>query len=551
MTYTPPNWTDPFTVALAVAGLVLIAVQGWLIFRNQALPTSRKALRATLNGLLWLVVVGYVLQISWPANRPATHALLVGGDVPAAYVRTVQDSLHIRERFTAKALKNTDDSVTLIGQDFPVETLTRLSQSVVHWIPYNQPGRVQELRWKGVVRQGEMQRVTGQIQSAGRQLLRVQYGNQTLDSLLLTPGSNAFRLQFPVFGRGRIQTELVLGEQVLDTVRFYGRPTTPLLVQFVLDNPDFESKTLADWLSRQGHSVQVSTTLAKNIRSSTVINGSLKATGYKPDVVITDPANATNAIVRRTIADGKAVLFINLSNPPADVSVINQALKTRWQVKKVSDQKTVPAASGLTAYPYQFRNSLNQFAVPGYPVAMQQGAGRVSVSLLNETFPLALSGDSVAYNRVWYAIMAQLQPAEQNNVTVDAPVFSGLSGRLFVNNRVVGNSMLRVGTDTVRLTNSALNQRSASGILLTKQVGWQSLGDSLAVYVENTPNRSPVASRQMVSRFVLAHSKYQPATTSSAYQTHEPSPGETIPGWAWLILFLVCLTALWIEPKIS
>ena len=540
------NLTDPFTIAITVAPLVLLVAQGWLVWHNKTLSTGRKTVRAALNGLLWLVLLAYVLQISWPTNRPATHALLIGNDVPATFARTVRDSLRIPERFTAPTLKDTYDSVTLVGQDFPVETLTRLSQSAVRWVPYDQPDRVQELRWKSVVRQGEMQRVTGRIRSTTRQLLRIQHGNQTLDSLMLKQGENRIALQFPVFGRGRIQTELLLGKQSLDTVRFYSRPTTPLLVRLVLNNPDFESKTLADWLGKQGHSVQLSTTLARNIRSSTTLNNPPADAGRKPDLVITDPANIASAIVRNAVANGRAALFINLNNPVADITVINRALKTRWQVRRVANQETVPAGSNLTAHPYRFTNALNQFAVLGYPVAVQQTAGRVGVSLLNETFPLSLSGDSMAYGRIWYAVMARLQPAQKDNVLVDAPVFSGLPNQVYVNNSAGNTTPVRVGTDTVRLIPSPFNRQLATGTLLTKQTGWQPMQDSLAVYVENTSGGNPAAGRRVVGRFMLAHSTHRSTKAASARRTQE-----TVPAWAWLTLFLVCLTALWVEPKVS
>ena len=546
MIYTTPDWTDPFTLATALGLLALLVIQVWLIGRNTTLSPVRKTLRAALNGLLWLVLVGYVLQIGWSADRPATHALLIGDDVPAVEARTAQDSLGIQDWFTARTFKSPYDSVTLVGQDFPTETLARLSQSVVRWIPYDQPGRVRELRWKGIVRQGEMQRVTGQIRSNGKQLLRIQYGNQTLDSLMLTKGNNTFTLQFPVFGRGRTQTELLLEDKLLDTIRFYGRPTAPLLVRFVLGNPDFESKTLADWLGKQGHSVQVSTTLSTNVRSRVDINNFQKGPDRKPDVIVTDPANAADAPVPNAIADGKAVLFINLTNPPTDVTAINRALGTRWQVRRTSNQETVPAGNNLTALPYQFTGRPNQFAVPGYPVAMQQTAGRVGVSLLNETFPLSLRGDSIAYSRIWSAIMARLQPPQKNNVLVDAPLFSGLPNEISINSPVMSTPTLRAGEDTIQLTQSPLNRQSATGSLLTRQTGWQPVQDSLSVWVERTVRNNPAAARQMVSQFMMAHSKHRFASTGPTHRT-----GEALPGWVWLTLFLCCLTALWVEPKVA
>ncbi len=551
MTHTPLNLTDPFTIAIGLALLVLLLVQGGLILRHKTLSSGRKALRAALNALLWLALVGYMLQIKWPVDRPATHALLAGEDVPATYARLVQDSLHIQERVTPGTFKAGYDSVTLVGHDFPGELLTRLSQSTVRWVPYDQPGRIYDLRWKGMVRQGEMQHITGHIQSPDQRLLRVQFGRQTLDSLMLKPGSNPVTLQFPAFGRGRMQTELVMGEELVDTVRFYTRPTAHLQVRFVLDNPDFESKTLAEWLGKQGHSVQVLTTLAKNVRSTTGINQSAAGPGSKPDLVVTDPTNAANGLVRKTIADGKAVLFINLSNPVADVAAINRALGTRWQVRGYSNQETVPVGNSLTAHPYRFSYSPNQFAVAGYPVAMQQTAGRVGVSLLNETFSLTLSGDTTAYSRIWHSVMTRLQPVEKNNVLLDAPVFASLPGKVAVNNPVLDRSILRVGTDTVRLTKSPLNQQSSAGTLLTILTGWQPVQDSLAIWVEPIKKGKPAADQQVVSQFMRAHANYETIRTATSSQTREASPGETLPNGVWLTVFLICLTALWVEPKIA
>jgi hypothetical protein len=552
MTYTSPNWTDPITWGIALGLLVLLTVQGWFIVRNQTLSPGRKLVRTALNGLLWLVLVAYVLQISWTIDRPATHALLVGEEVPAAYARNVQDSLHIRERLPARSLKAAFDSVTLVGQDFTPATLAKLSRSVVRWVPYTPPGQLQELHWKGVVRQGEIQRVTGRMALADKQLLRSQYGSRTLDSVMLAPGNTAFTLQFPAFGQGQTQVEIMLGKEVLDTIRFFSRPTTPLQVQFVLDNPDFESKTLADWLGRQGHSVQLSTTLARNVRSSTGINMSSKGGTKKPDLIVTDPANAGSSAVRTAMADGKAVLFINLGTPTTDVAIINRALKTRWQLKRTSPQESVPAGSNLTAHPFQFGSVPNQFAIVGYPIAVQQTAGRVGVSLLNETFPLALSGDSVAYSRIWQAVLAKLQPAEKNNILIDAPTYSGLPAVIRVNNPTVSTTRLRIGADTVRLVSSPLNRQSTVGRMVARNTGWQALQDSLAVYVEPSNPQHSLAARQVVAQLMRAHLTYgttvgRPGQPSLIGTTQR----ETLPNWVWLTVLVICLTALWVEPKVG
>ena len=543
------NWTSPISWFIALALVILFVVQLGFIVRNKSISRSRKWIRAGLNGFLWLLVLAYFLHVHWPMSRPATHALLIGDEVPTAFARQVSDSLTIQERFTSRNFKADYDSVTLVGQQFPVETLTQLSQTALQWIPYNQPDRVQRIQWKGIVRQGERQSVTGVIQSSNVQMLRLQYGNKTLDSATLHKGTNSFALHFPAFVRGRSQAELTLEQSAslartsLDTLRFFTRSTKPLTIQFLLNSPDFESKTLADWLGKQGHTVTISATLSKDINSQVRINKS--ASNAAPDLLITEPANAANVSLRKAVADGKAVLFINLTEPEADCRTINQALDSRWQVRKTTNEPLVAVSNGLNALPYRFIETPNQFAIAsGYPIAVQRTTGRVGISLLSETYPLALSGDSLTYNRIWTATLARLSASMQNTVQVNAPIYSGIQQAILVNNPTSRLPRLRVGSDTLRLTYSPINDRSAGATSLFSQPGWQTVQDTLALYVNPRLPTDPVADRRVISRFMLAHAQWSTSLNGDRITL------EQVPDWVWLVLFIACLTALWVEPKV-
>ncbi len=542
--HTTVNWNTPLTWLLAAALFVLLLVQVWFVVRNQSLTSTRKWIRLGLNGLLWLLLAGYFANIHWSIDRPATHVMLVGNDVPSAVARKLADSLHIRERFSSRSLDAVYDSVTLVGQDFPTETLTSLSQSALEWLPYNQPDQLRAVYWKGLVRQGEMQRVTARLQSTQKQWLRLRFGRQTVDSVSLREGDNTVALQFPAFARGRSQVTMVLGNTVLDTLRYFVRPTQPLTIQFVLNSPDFESKTLANWLGKQGHTVTVSTTLSTNIRSNLRIN---KGGKQAPDLYITETVNASNAPIRKAVADGKSVLFINLTNPEADSRVINQSVGSRFQVRKTTNEALVPVSNGLNALPYQFAESLNQRMVSGYPVAVQRGSGRVGVSLLSETFPLALSGDSLAYSRIWTAVLARLSPPDENTIQAEAPVFSRLPQEITVTSPLPNRPpTLQIGSDTVQLTQSPLNERVATGRATFPASGWQPIQDSLAVYVDSLRADSPFARRVAVNQFMRAHARHK-----SMDRLPDRVTTSQVPDWVWLLLFLGCLTALWVEPKLG
>ena len=534
------------TTATYIALALLLLLQIGLLIRNKAGSPGRKVVRAGLNAGLFLLVVAYVYQPAWTINRPARHVLLVGNDVPNALARQVQDSLGITKRFTGTNFKPGADSVTLLGQDFPRETLTKLSRATVHWLPYNEPGQVRNLHYKAVVRQGEMQQITGRINSEEKQTLAIRYGNRTLDSTQLTEGENTFTLQFPAFASGRTRVDLTLDRTVLDTLRFFGTPLRPLKIQFLLSTPDFESKTLADWLGRHGHTVQLTAGISKNVSRELRINADKAMTN--PDLLVTEPDNAGSAAVRNAIRSGRAVLFINLINTEADVRAIGRATGSGWAVRRTANTATVPLRSNLTALPYRFIDAPNQVVIANYPIAVQRVAsatavGRVGVSLLGETFPLALSGDSLTYGGIWSAVLAQLYPAASNNLRADAPLLSGFQQEIRLNNATDQTGPLTVGTETIMLVPSPLSMESGRGVLRPAQPGWQSVSDTLALYVSDAQT-DPAAQRETVRQFMLAHSRYESARTESAQISEE-----TVPSWLWLTLFLVVLTALWIEPK--
>lgn len=544
---TSIDWTSPLNWLIALALLILLIGQLWLISRNQSIATNRKWIKACLTIALWLTVSAYFGQFHWLSQRASSHALVIGDDVPSAVAGQVKDSLRIQDSFTSRTLKEEYDSVTLVGQRFPIETLTRLSNSSINWVPYTTPNQLTGLHWKGIVRQGEMQWITGRVNTSEKQLLRLRFGNRTLDSVSLHAGDNTFSLQFPAFVRGRSQAELMLGGTTLDTVHFFARPAELLKVQFLLDSPDFESNTLAGWLGKQGHTVEVVTTLSTSINSTVSINKTEKSVDkITPDLLITDPANAASALIKKVLAEGKAVLFINFTNPESDCRIINQSLGSKWQVRKVSGDPVIPVGSGLNALPYHFTDNLNQIAVTGYPVAIQRKlAGRIGASLLSETFPVSLSGDSVTYSRLWTAVLARLSPSGKNTMQVDAPLYRGLQQNILVNSTGRLPSTVLVGQDTVALVKAPLNEHSASGSSLFRQAGWQSVQDSLALYVNARTEDGVLAQQQIIRRFISAHSRYPSTSESSVHTTTSQ-----VPNWVWLLLIISCFTALWIEPKV-
>lgn len=542
------NASDPLHWILLVLLAALPIMSGVLLWKNKTLSPGRKWLRLGLNVLLWLVLVSYFLQPTWTVTLDSRRALLVGDEVPTAVARQWQDSLGVRERFGAaeflkKKLAAQFDSIMLLGQDFSPALLSQIMSASVRWQPYFLQNQIQNLNWQGVLRQGEMQHVTGVVEAAEQQWIKVKFAGQTLDSIQIDRGQGAFTLTFPTFTEGRTAATLFVGEEAKDTLRFYVRPLPRLTYQFILDSPDFESRTLADWLGRKGNAVTLTTAVSKGIGQSTTINGGLEK-GQLPDVIITDSGNAANASVKKALAAGKSILLIGLTQPDANLATINRALGTGFSAKKISAEP-LQVAPNLTAVPYKFNASLPQLLVPDYPMAVWNGAGKVGVSLLNETFPLKLSGDSVAYSNVWNAILAQVQPPANYIITADTPLFKGLAGRLSTNRYPEPSRQLLIGQDTVILQPSPLNDYLAGVDYRFGQSGWVSVGDSAEVFVEDST--SALLPTRRMNDYILAQ---RAARYSAIGPKIEPQRRRKVDDWVWLSLFVVSCAALWIEPKL-
>lgn len=562
------DWSEPVNLLILALGIALLFVQLWLlVFRNGPAFTGRSAIRLGLNILLWIAIMAFIFQPFFKKESASVNGIIIGEDVSADFAAKLKDSLKTAEVLSLdfpgfqnleslglESLLGNVDTLFLAGQNFEpalFRTLTQTEQKpIIKWISYSAPDQINNLNWKAVLRKGEMQRIQGNIESSKKQVLKLRYGNQTLDSTLLSNGSNSFKLTFPVFAQGRTSANLVVDNKTVDTIRFFARPTEPLTFQFIVDNPDFESRSLATWLGKNGHSVIYTTTLSKEIKSKININ---KA--KNPDVIITDPGNASDAQVKKAIANGKSVLFINLTNPSSEIATVNAALGTKLQVRKMSNETAVTLSPELTALPYQFVSSNLYLPVADYPAAIEKRNGKIGVSLLNETFPLMLNGDSITYQKVWNSILAYIHPATQSNVDIQAPVYQNLKTGVYLNNFPDSPKLLEMGNDTLFLNYSTINNRSGIGHFTSSQSGWIASKDSLGIelFVEGETNKNAGFDIEKIKDFVRSYTSYQKKLSEAVVGSDvilDQGIKKKFSDWVWFGIVMVCLAGIWIEGKL-
>ncbi|TDE18149.1 hypothetical protein [Dyadobacter psychrotolerans] len=551
------DWSDFLNQLIFVLAVAVLPMQLWLlVFRNSSGFTGRQALKLGLNVVLWVAVMGFILQPYLKRESSSATGIIFGKNVSSEFAKSLTDSLKSAEILDFSSLQDLEslaslDTVILAGADFHPSVFSTLLQSEHHpaikYISYVKPDQLQELTWKAILRKGEMQKVKGHIKSSVAQVLKLSYGSQTLDSVKLNKETKSFTLNFPVFTEGRSSVDLSLNGKIIDTLRFYARPSEPLTFQFILDNPDFESRNLAGWLGKNGHSVLYTTALSKDIQSKLTIN---KA--KDPDVVITDPGNASNSIVKKAVANGKSVLFINLTNPLKEIAAINGTLGTKIQTRRSSNEEAVTISPELTALPYQFVASNHAVLVPGYPVLVEKTRGNIGVSLLNETFPLMLTGDSVAYQKVWNAILAIVHPPTKSNIDLTAPIYQNLKTTINLNNFPKKPKLLQVEDDTVFLNGSALNVQSATGSFSPVQSGWLTLSDSLGteMFVQNAGETFNLTKMQ---DFLRTYNTYKTRLTEAMIgpdRKIEEGIKRQFSSWMWFGIVMVCLAAVWVEGKL-
>ena len=527
---------------LIITGLIiLLAIQLVALWKKKA-----SKIKIGLNLLLWLSICMLAINPSWTKLVDTSKILVYSDGISNENTQKTKDSLIIGEVFSQKEfnqrVNENDDfasklgKIYFLGQDASPEILSKLGQNPISWIPYFKTDEIQDIHWDAITRKGEMQEVVGKIELSEPKTIKVKFGNQVLDSLKLPKGFSSFSLSFPTFSIGRTSLNLELDQKLLQTIDFYGIKNQPNNMLFILSNPDFESKTLADFLGKNGNKVEIQTTIAKNTLNKVSINESDKT--FSPDIIITDPSNAENSLVKKAFTEGKSILFINFENPELAAKSINQNFGTKWKLKRTSTQENRPISQELTAHPYEFEPNILQKSVFDYPIAIQKKTGKVGISLLNETFQLMLIGDSLNYARIWQSAFQALNPSFDNNKEINAPIFQDVKEEIMLNSSN-WQSKLNIENDTIKTTQSAINPASAKAIYTFRKTGWQPLQDSLEVYVE--ANQSSLAKANLLKPYLKSD-----AISAGSEQKLQVN----LPEWAWFLIILLILAGLWIEAKV-
>ncbi len=390
------------------------------------------------------------------ADNPASKTLL----------RLKKDSLQIGEILNEKDFKNKylsgkikPQKIIIAGSTFDNETRAFLTDFEVEHLIHITKNTIQNLNYRAVLNQNQTQTVQFNVNSGSEVYAKLKFGNTTLDSVKLRKGQNSAELSFPVFGVGRNEMQINIGNS--DTpIHFFSLKPSPLSILILCQIPDFEIKTLAEWLSKQGHQVKLQTDLSTNMRTELKFNDLPR--NKIIDVLICTPSKINEAKAYKP----ESIFVMGLENGPQDIQKINSLLKTNFRIEKKGAEPLQNLANGSEVLGYTFKPNWQQVYSKNTEIIRQNnGAG---TTLLQSTYPLLLSGDSTAYGKIWANF---LQMYAKNNTS-----YSSIKAPLHLNSA-------RPKPEVIDIANT--NQKSEAKNLFTS-VNWQKLNDSVEVYVDST-----------------------------------------------------------------
>ena len=524
-----------------ILGVVILVLIGILVFRIQKgnFSPRRKVLKQLLNSFFLLALFFFIVNPVWEIARNSDPILIISKDLEKEVLDFWKDSLGVRKVISISDFNSNSDSLILLGKDFPKEFRYALRAKSLNWIIPNSDQELGFLDFKGILRQGERQEIKGRMPLKTGSVLSISQAGNELEKQVLERDQDTFQLDLAVSVLGRNEWDIRLDKQLLGTLRFFVQPAERLSYQLQFGFPNPESRTLSRYLIGKGAQVQEEIQLSKNTEL---------LTGKQPldsvDVFIIDPSQIPDIKIKSQVERGASVLLINLSDAETELKALNKAFGTDFGVSAKAGVEFQDLENGLEALPFQWIASRNQRLLAEDAVAIQQiGNSKIGVSLLKASFPLAQLGDSVGYDKIWDQILGELQPESKANWKVSAPVFENQIFPIEFNGED-SLPFLDLGSAQYAWSQSLINPNSKQIEWLANESGWQQINPELEFYVNDSADFPMVFAQQERADFL--RSKVWLSTSPVISDAKK-----SIPFWTWGLIFMVLLTALWLEPKAS
>ncbi|RIW12778.1 hypothetical protein D0X99_18470 [Algoriphagus lacus] len=493
------------------------------------------------SGLLVLFLLFFGLFLLQPGRvlRENEEAILVySEDVDQEILRFWQDSLKLKKTVSIENFQQEGRKVFLLGEQFSNESLYHFRDQSFQWILPETDQQISDLTWKGYVRKGESQRLSYRIFSKkDSSKLEIRQGEIELAASDLRKGWNVGELEFETAGQGKVEVPLGIDGDSVAVLRYFIGPAVAKKYHFQFAFPGQEVRVLSQWLESKGEKVSQEIRLSK----ATVLEGG-NGTQDTLQVRLVDPLQLELGTVQDWVKSSEGALVVmNLSKPEETVNRVNRLFGTDFQLNRMGEVESRTLENQLETAPFSWVEKSGQ-KVFG-PISVQRVGGmQLAISLYSSTFPLFLQGNEARYEAIWGELFGELEPEEPRSWRVSAPVLSGISTEIQLNQQDSIPEWIYSQVDSVNLVGAVTNPFLAKGIFQSDSAGWVDFEEDLSVFVYGQNELPSLYAKALV----------KPMTFQSQQGNSSVEPQSTkISNWVWLIGMLVSLGLMWLEPKVS
>lgn len=437
---------------------------------------------------------------------------------------------------------------------------------------------ISSINWSKKIRSGEELLIQGSYSNLEKREIKLvlQGMGTNLDSVIIEKESTSFELKcIPKHLDKAVYSLIALANG--DTLAKEDLPILvkakePMRILILAASPDFEHKFLKNWLSEQGFSLAIRTTISTNKFNSEFLNGSkidltrINSTLLNDfDVLIGDIqelARLSNAesqalqnqvnlgmglIIKTNAIESGSGFYKKAFSLQENKKVIPKTMNLTWNGQEAT-KNILQGSTLLSIMPQSGTQSLVKNESGDILISSKLlGKGRIVLSLINDSYTWVLGNQLNDYSSFWTYILQKAGKKKESSVNYILPQIPILDQELQLSS---DSSRLNINDDQIALIQDPVLQFEQRGNWWPKNIGWQSIDNEQEwIYVFDKSAWRGVRAAEKIKntkkRWMLE--KKESIEEKFANSIYE----DQISAIWFYILFLLCCTYLWLEEKLS
>jgi hypothetical protein len=567
------QWLWP---ALCIAFLLLLLFI-WTVWKGSF--NRDFFINSTVGVLAVIALLFLFLRPTRGAEVSGSALLLTQGYTAEQFdsIKKQQNNVKVIKYNTGVDFSSSLDSigqVTILGQGLRAFDFWQLEGIPTCYIKGDMPKGIVKLNYPKQHRIGDLLFINGVYHQPvlGNRLVLQSSSGEGLDSIVFDSDEN-FRFKFDSYPKtsGKYVYQLIEKDsagKILDSSPLPLMVLKKQVLRIFISNqsPSFETKYLKNFLSEEGHELVVRSQITKGRFKFEYFNTPrspledfLEKDLKKFDLLILDTdtflslSKGTKQSIVNVIREYGTGVFVQPNEALFRTAngMVDFGFERDGKDKISTFNRTKVQ---LEKYPYAFEDrKANGIVIENYTYALVLGKGRLSTTVLSNTYQLLLDGKSIPYREVWSKIIeAAARPQEAVGVfeTSDSFVFQDIPYS-FTLSTALEKPMVQQSDDySLPLIKDLVLEDRWHGTTYSVQKGWQSLamqGDTSLVmdyFVMDTIQWKSVIGANMI----LENSRVFNPSDKLAVNRITTSE---VPRWGFFLVFFCCMVYLWLIPKLK